>query len=726
MTADYTTLIPSVNNKSTVGDKLSLKVDFNNSDSQSGMFDSLLSNASKSYADKTIESKNYFNSNEYANNTKDYTSSASKNTFNSSLKDAAQSKNIFNNNNNSINSKEPKTFDSAQENQCAQNTESVQNEQSSKIKDSSQENNINKNEDKNKIDDSVDNKNEKTENESSSNKTEKNESDLKQNEESSNSAKDDKENQTDKVQQQENTEEKTVSTAKQLAEVQLEPMQLLTPDSNIQSGTSQPQPQSQAVVNTQNVQVSTENNLPVAGDNTASDGDVSKLEAQKLNVNKTTESVIPDTLQQTKNTEIPDVVLQNVKDVPQNILQGNLAETVPAENELLQKVQTVQNRQNPELDTMPSSTNVDNNVPEVEIKSDIQKLNNETLKTESNTVRTESNTVRTAKDNLAADNTRYTINLENASNEAVEQNTIVTPTSKSETTTAQNQQPVIRVTDEVASQTKATENLPLNKDFSANAKDKAAAQMTEVQNTNTVVTDVQNNSARSNAQTNNGQNNSMTQGDASEQIIKFSVDDTSTTNVSTNPAESFMNKLDAKLGSALKGSQQNNILNKNDIMSQLNTKFNDMLQGGQNKVSMILQPENLGKVSVEIVNSKDGIVAKMTTENQQVKELLDKNMEALRSNLSSQGVNVNNIKVECTNESSNNAMNFEREQFNQSNFSNPNGQNHQTHREQYSQTVYTNTTYGSAEEYTEDTTENNVIDKNDSIIKHNGKVDYKV
>ena len=719
MTADYTTLIPSVNNKSTVGDKLSLKVDFNNSDSQSGMFDSLLSNASKSYADKTIESKNYFNSNEYANNTKDYTSSASKNTFNSSLKDAAQSKNIFNNNNNSINSKEPKTFDSAQENQCAQNTESVQNEQSSKIKDSSQENNINKNEDKNKIDDSVDNKNEKTENESSSNKTEKNESDLKQNEESSNSAKDDKENQTDKVQQQENTEEKTVSTAKQLAEVQLEPMQLLTPDSNIQSGTSQPQPQSQAVVNTQNVQVSTENNLPVAGDNTASDGDVSKLEAQKLNVNKTTESVIPDTLQQTKNTEIPDVVLQNVKNVPQNILQGNLAETVPAENELLQKVQTVQNRQNPKLDTMPSSTNVDNNVPEVEIKSDIQKLNNETLKTESNTV-------RTAKDNLAADNTRYTINLENASNEAVEQNTIVTPTSKSETTTAQNQQPVIRVTDEVASQTKATENLPLNKDFSANAKDKAAAQMTEVQNTNTVVTDVQNNSARSNAQTNNGQNNSMTQGDASEQIIKFSVDDTSTTNVSTNPAESFMNKLDAKLGSALKGSQQNNILNKNDIMSQLNTKFNDMLQGGQNKVSMILQPENLGKVSVEIVNSKDGIVAKMTTENQQVKELLDKNMEALRSNLSSQGVNVNNIKVECTNESSNNAMNFEREQFNQSNFSNPNGQNHQTHREQYSQTVYTNTTYGSAEEYTEDTTENNVIDKNDSIIKHNGKVDYKV
>lgn len=723
MTADYTTLIPSVNNKSTVGDKLSLKVDFNNSESQNGMFESLLSNASKSYADKTIESKNYFNSQEYANTTKDYTFTSNKNAFNSSFKDKTQSNNIFNNNSqdNSVKPQESKEVYSTKENQnIQQDSDSVKNEYDNKIKDSGQENNINENEDKNKIDDSVDNKNEKTENESSSNKTEKNESDLKQNEDSLNSVKEDKEKPVDKVSKQENTEEKAVVQTKQLAEVQLEPMQLLTPDSNIQSGTSQLQPQSQAVVNTQNVQVSTENNLPVAGDNTASDGDVSKLEAQKLNVNKTTESVIPDTLQQTKNTEIPDVVLQNVKDVPQNILQGNLAETVPAENELLQKVQTVQNRQNPELDTMPSSTNVDNNVPEVEIKTNTQTQNNEALKTEVNTL-------RTAKDNLASDNTRYTVNLENASNDAVEQNNVVTPTTKTETaTTVQNQQPVIKVTDEVASQAKFTENLPLNKDFSANAKDKAAAQMTEVQNTNTVVTEVQNNSARSNAQTSNGQNNAMSQGNASEQIIKFSVDDTSTTNVSTNPAESFMNKLDAKLGNALKSGQQNNILSKNDIMSQFNTKFNEMLQGGQNKVSMVLQPESLGRVSVEIVNSKDGIVAKMTTENQQVKELLDKNMEALRSNLSSQGVNVNNIKVECTNESSNNAMNFEREQFNQSNFSNPNGQNHQTHREQYSQTVYTNTTYGSAEEYTEDITENNVIDKNDSIIKHNGKVDYKV
>ena len=107
-------------------------------------------------------------------------------------------------------------------------------------------------------------------------------------------------------------------------------------------------------------------------------------------------------------------------------------------------------------------------------------------------------------------------------------------------------------------------------------------------------------------------------------------------------------------------------LNQSDIMSQVNAKFEELQKSGNNKVSIILQPENLGKVSVEIMNSKDGIVAKMTTDSQQVKELFDKNVEALKSNLSSQGVNVNNIKVECSQESANHAMNFEQQQFNQS------------------------------------------------------------
>ena len=92
--------------------------------------------------------------------------------------------------------------------------------------------------------------------------------------------------------------------------------------------------------------------------------------------------------------------------------------------------------------------------------------------------------------------------------------------------------------------------------------------------------------------------------------------------------------------------------------------------------------------------------------------------------MSAQGVNVNNIKVECTQESANNAMNFEKEQFNQS-FNNPNNSNH-------NQTNQSNTqnSYGvddlSNEDIEIDLNSEVEIKNTETIIQHNGKVDYKV
>ena len=435
-----------------------------------------------------------------------------------------------------------------------------------------------------------------------------------------------------------------------------------------------------------------------------------------------------DTNQKTTEAEILDTAVQNIKnqkDISALNIQTPVQET--AQN---QSAQTQNSVQQAELPVQTQDKQLADKVVDVQTNTDMQvdvKLDGKTLEAQKLDTEVSSTPVKTAKENLASDNTRYTVNIENAAKNQTEDSTapVITPTTRPETT-AQDDIPVVKVTNEVASQTNAAENLPLNKDFSASAKDKAAAQMTQLQDTDTVVTEVKN-TTNNQAQANAGQsNNSMAQGNASEQIIKFSVDDTSTTNISTNPAESFISKLDAKLGSLSKAASQGSLLNKSDIMTQLNAKFNDMFQSGQNKVSMILQPENLGRVSVEIVNSKDGIVAKMTTENQQVKELLDKNMDALRSNLSSQGVNVNNIKVECTNETSQNAMNFEREQFNQSSFSNHSGQNHQTHNsEQNSNSVYSND-FTTNEETAEDAAAAAQEPETVSVAQHNGKVDYKV
>ena len=249
--------------------------------------------------------------------------------------------------------------------------------------------------------------------------------------------------------------------------------------------------------------------------------------------------------------------------------------------------------------------------------------------------------------------------------------------------------------------------------------------MTKLQDTDTVVTEARTQADNSNSNSNGGNSNgstNMQQGTAGELAAKLSVDAAPT---NTSGAEAFVNKLDAQLSAkGASATARTTTLNQSDIMSQVNAKFEELQKSGNNKVSIILQPENLGKVSVEIMNSKDGIVAKMTTDSQQVKELFDKNVEALKSNLSSQGVNVNNIKVECSQESANHAMNFEQQQFNQSFNGQQNSHNQANQSHQQSNSAYESSYETSSQEA--EPNQGVEIKNTDTLIKHNGKVDYSV
>ena len=696
MTIDYLSLIASANSKTAATDKLSVKYDFGSSSQDTGMFDSLLSNASKSYADKSQTSSSYFNNNDYAQKTKDSSYSNS----NNSKTDYSSKSESNDYTKNEINDKttQDKKFETKDNTPVENNN---RNQYENDVENSSEKNDV-------QDTDKSDIKNDKTENLNKNEET--NQSEEQQTQNKDNNSSNEKDNPQDKTDDSQDLQTKQEETLKQqeLAAKNIIATEQIA--ANVEGMTEIPR----QIQETQII----DNTLDSANETT--DAAVQKTTAKTVEQAAVSEIKQSDLKQQTVDQEILDKGIQNVanqKDVSTlNIQQAPVQET--QQNQPAQQTQQTPVQNNPKQDVsveIQSNTDID-----VDVKVDAQTVESQKLNTE-----TTANTVKTAKENLASDNTRYTVNIENAvKNQADDTAAVITPTTKPEITTEQSQIPVVKVTDEVAAQANTTETLPLNKDFSANAKDKATAQMTQMQDTDTVVTDVKN-SANNQSQANSGQNNnSMAQGNASEQVIKFSVDDTSTTNISTNPAESFISRLDAKLGSISKASAQNSILNKSDIMSQLNAKFNEMQQAGQNKVSMILQPENLGKVSVEIVNSKDGIIAKMTTENHQVKELLDKNMDALRSNLSSQGVNVNNIKVECTNETSQNAMNFEREQFNQSNFNNQSGQNHQTHNSESHNTY--SSEYTSNDESAEEIISNQPEQTVSAAIQHNGKVDYKV
>jgi len=100
-------------------------------------------------------------------------------------------------------------------------------------------------------------------------------------------------------------------------------------------------------------------------------------------------------------------------------------------------------------------------------------------------------------------------------------------------------------------------------------------------------------------------------------------------------------------------------LSKTDILSQINNQINTkQMQTGENtKVNIVLQPENLGKITLELVNSKEGLTAKMTTDNEQVKDILTKSLNSLKDTMSNQGINVGNItiKVDDTQKQSNDA-----------------------------------------------------------------------
>lgn len=100
-------------------------------------------------------------------------------------------------------------------------------------------------------------------------------------------------------------------------------------------------------------------------------------------------------------------------------------------------------------------------------------------------------------------------------------------------------------------------------------------------------------------------------------------------------------------------------LSQTDILSQINNQLNvKNLQGGTSKVNIVLQPENLGKINLELVNSKEGLTAHMTTDNEQVKEILTKSLDSLKNSLGNQGVNVQSvtIKVDATQKQSNDNM----------------------------------------------------------------------
>ncbi len=83
--------------------------------------------------------------------------------------------------------------------------------------------------------------------------------------------------------------------------------------------------------------------------------------------------------------------------------------------------------------------------------------------------------------------------------------------------------------------------------------------------------------------------------------------------------------------------------NPNKILEQI-TKQMESMQSGS-RVNIVLNPESLGKVSVQLINTPEGLSAQFTVTTQEARNLIMKGLDGLKDNLISHGVSVDNVSV---------------------------------------------------------------------------------
>ena len=110
-----------------------------------------------------------------------------------------------------------------------------------------------------------------------------------------------------------------------------------------------------------------------------------------------------------------------------------------------------------------------------------------------------------------------------------------------------------------------------------------------------------------------------------------------------NPTTGQNQKADAN--EALYTVQKELPVPKNEIMNQVIEKAKITLTGEKAEMIVNLKPDNLGKLAMKIVTEHGIVTAKFVAENQQVKQILESNMQMLKDTLEKQGLVVQGFTV---------------------------------------------------------------------------------
>jgi len=278
-------------------------------------------------------------------------------------------------------------------------------------------------------------------------------------------------------------------------------------------------------------------------------------------------------------------------------------------------------------------------------------------------------------------------------------------------TDAKAQSPLIQASAEVTAKVDGMSNKKITREI----LEKAALTQDMLDKTSATVVSVE---------TSASSGNLLNKQNAKEQGVKLSLETNSTSSNSNSPSITNLNA-QVNFDKKLEGAQPPKEINKTEVLSQVHTKMEQLKDNGTTRVTIVLKPENLGKINLELINSKDGFTARFTADNAQVKELLDKNLDSLKSSLASQGINVGNltVKVAEVEKQSNEMFSFEQRQpetgdHQASSNSNNSGSSGNSYESRNAQ--------GEFEEDIINTAQSGSSDDSDSKISHDGQIDYKI
>ena len=133
--------------------------------------------------------------------------------------------------------------------------------------------------------------------------------------------------------------------------------------------------------------------------------------------------------------------------------------------------------------------------------------------------------------------------------------------------------------------------------------------------------------------------------------------------VSVHKAHSQQSTMTVGTQTTASASNQVNI-SKEDVLAQIHSKLQMMNSTSNAKLTMVLNPESLGKVSIQLINTKDGLTAELQVASQTVKDILDSNLSNLKDTLSAQGVQVNDMSVKVSQSENNADMDYTEQEGN--------------------------------------------------------------